>query len=89
MDGILRFKQLKTANTKSPWANIRESLLSEMIFVSAIWGGLFSGRLFFRRGLFSELYVISTVLPKVEKHLREPISVHLIDAHAVWVSDYS
>ena len=37
---------VKTAGTNSPWAYIREGLLSQRIFASEIWGT------YFREGLF-------------------------------------
>ena len=47
-------KQLKTANTNSPWAYIREGLLAEG-FMGLRFGGLNFERAYFWRGL-SEFY---------------------------------
>ena len=51
-------KQLKTASTNSPWAYIREGLLSEG-FLGLRFGGLIFGRAYFGGGgggLLSEFY---------------------------------
>ena len=49
-------KQLKTANTTSPWAYIREELSEG--FLRLRFGGLIFGRAYFWRGLLSEFYGI-------------------------------
>ena len=48
-------KQLKTASTKSPWDNIREGLLSEVILRGLIFGRAYFGG---GGGLLSEFYFI-------------------------------
>ena len=48
---------IKTADSNSPWAYIREGLLSEeYYFVSEIWGT------YFREGLLSEFYASSIII---------------------------
>ena len=54
-------KQLKTANTTSPWAYIREEL-SEGFFASEIW------RAYFREGLFLEGFIIGILRYNIVKN---------------------
>ena len=49
---------IKTVNPNSPWAYIREGLLSEG-YLLLRFGGLIFGRAYFLGGLLSEFYSIS------------------------------
>ena len=58
---------IKTASTNSPWAYIREGLLSEG-FVHLRFGGLIFGRAYFffwGGGLLSEFYGIMLIVTKI------------------------
>ena len=46
---------IKTVNSNSPWAYIREGLLSEG-YLRLRFGGLIFGRAYFWEGLLSEFY---------------------------------
>ena len=57
LDNKNSLKQLKPANTNTPWACIWEGLFSEE-YLYLRFGGLIFGRAYFRRGLLSEFYGI-------------------------------
>ena len=68
-------KQLKTANTNSPWAYTWESLLSEGYLYLRFWEFIFR-RAYFWRGLLSEFYRILD-LPLLSQMLIQITLTHL------------